>query len=217
MASKLIETPQLVPIEISNEKKRVTILSNVIKMLTNRKLLAENDLDKNIKKIVETQTDDYTYKINLDTKVESPENKVFIVKVISQKITAINKSSGISDFLHTYKNFSKIIIVNLINNKTRQHIEANYPHTKIFLEKQLLMDIVAHDVVPLHAIMNPEDTEAFLKENFVRKKDMPKIYTTDPIAQYYDMKQGQICRIVRPSETSGLVAFYRVVVKGTYK
>jgi DNA-directed RNA polymerase subunit H (RpoH/RPB5) len=42
---------------------------------------------------------------------------------------------------------------------------------------------------------------------------MPLIYTTDPVARYYNMKPDNICKIIRPSIMTCEAPFYRIVVK----
>ena len=41
--------PQLIPIQLGVEKKQQIVLTNIVKMLTNRGLLNSSEMDKNIK------------------------------------------------------------------------------------------------------------------------------------------------------------------------
>ena len=43
---------------------------------------------------------------------------------------------------------------------------------------------------------------------------MKKILTSDPIVFYFNLKRGNIIRIIRPSEQSGNSVDYRIVAKG---
>ena len=52
---------QLRPLEINFEKRRQIILENLVRMLTNRKMLDESELKKNIATLVNTDSDDFTY------------------------------------------------------------------------------------------------------------------------------------------------------------
>src|SRR3989337_1085481 len=76
------------------------VLTNIIKMLTERKLINHSNMDKKIKELINTQSDDLSYTVTLD-KFTNDNNKTFAIKIIPQKITAVNKASGISDFLNT--------------------------------------------------------------------------------------------------------------------
>jgi len=202
--------PQLIPVEVNSEYIKNTVLTNTIKMLTERKILLKENKEKNIKKIINTQSDDLIYKVDF----ENEDKKYVIIKILNQKITAINKTSPIGEFLHQYKNDNKLVIVKSISNKTKQLVINTYPNTEVFLEKELMMNLIEHIYVPLHEILSNEESLQIIETYNTRKRDMPKILTNDPVARYYNMQPGQICRILRPSETSGFVPYYRLVIKG---
>lgn len=205
--------PQLIPIEVNSENIKNIVLTNTIKMLTERKLLSNENLEKNIKKIINTQNDDFIYKIEYENNIPK-DNKYIIIKILNQKITATNKTSEIGEFLSKYKTEHKIVIVKSINNKTRQMIVNIYPNTEVFLEKELMINIIEHVYIPKHEILSDDEGILIIDSYNTRKRDMPKIFNTDPVARYYNMQPGQICRILRASETSGFVPFYRLVIKG---
>jgi len=205
--------PQLIPIEVNSEYIKNTVLTNTIKMLTERKLLLKENEEKNIKKIINTQSDDLIYKVDYEVEGKT-DKKYIIIKILNQKITAINKTSPIGEFLNQYKNDDKFVIVKSISNKTKQLVINTYLNTEIFLEKELMMNLIEHTYIPLHEILSNEESQQIIESYNTRKRDMPKILTNDPIARYYNMQPGQICRILRPSETSGYVPYYRLVIKG---
>jgi DNA-directed RNA polymerase subunit H (RpoH/RPB5) len=205
--------PQLIPVEVNSEYIKNTVLTNTIKMLTERKILLKENEEKNIKKIINTQSDDLIYKVDYENE-EKKDKKYIIIKILNQKITAINKTSPIGEFLNQYKNDNKLVIVKSISNKTKQLVTNTYSNTEVFLEKELMMNLIEHTYVPLHEILSNEESQQIIESYNTRKRDMPKILTNDPIARYYNMQPGQICRILRPSETSGYVPYYRLVIKG---
>jgi DNA-directed RNA polymerase subunit H (RpoH/RPB5) len=205
--------PQLIPVEVNSEYIKNTILTNTIKMLTERKILLKENEDKNIKKIINTQTDDLIYKVDYENE-EKKDKKYIIIKILNQKITAINKTSPIGEFLNQYKNDNKLVIVKAISNKTKQLVTNTYINTEVFLEKELMINLVEHIYVPKHEILSNDESSQIIEAYNTRKRDMPKILTNDSIARYYNMQVGQICRILRPSETSGFVPYYRLVIKG---
>lgn len=215
--------PQLLPIEVNNETKKIRVLTNIIKMLTNRGLLNPSELDDNIKNILSIKSDDMVYKIDLpspksekNTDKDSDKDKTknidpYVIKILNQKITAVNKASGISDFLNKYKNYHKILVVNAINNKPIQHIYSHYAGTEIFLEEELMINIVDHVSVPKHIVLTETEGAEVMKAYNAVKRNMPRILITDPVAKYYNMKVGQICKIIRFSETAGMEPYYRMV------
>ncbi|MBA42687.1 MAG: hypothetical protein CMF62_01585 [Magnetococcales bacterium] len=200
---------QFTQITVDKEQKQKIILTNIIKMLTNRKLLQFKKLDENIIKITTEESDIQVYKVDLDNV------KPFYIKILNQKISAINKASGILDFVTQYEKNQNIIVVREYTKKALTQLETNYPNSEIFLEDELMINIVDQDFVPKHEVLKDIDLVNFLEQYKSKKKsNLPKLLVTDPVARYYRMKVGDICRIIRPSELSGYEHFYRLVVKG---
>lgn len=208
--------PQLLPIEKNSETTKNTILTNLIKMLTGRKLLNEENLLKNIELIKKNQYNDFFYKIELDNLEPRTNSKQFYVIIFHQKITSLSKSSGITDFLNQYKTFPKIIIASNISTKIIYSIKSDqtYPNTEIFLEKELMINIVDHISVPNHILLSENELKAVIESYHAKRREIPEILVTDSIARYYNAKIGQMFRIIRPSETSGYAPYYRLVIKG---
>jgi DNA-directed RNA polymerase subunit H (RpoH/RPB5) len=229
-----MELNQLGSIEITNDRKKAIMLKNTLKMLLERNIVSkniekfignknENSYDINLEKIIDAMINNKVIN-NWNNEIGTVDHTIYFIKIkndnlfyikfINQKITTINKIGGLLDFLNKYNN-EKIIIAPSINHKMRTHIETTYNQTEIFAETTLMMNIIDHIAVPKHEILSQEDSDKILVLYNARKKDMPKILTSDPIAMYYNMKPGQICKITRPSKTSGESAFYRLVIKAT--
>lgn len=111
-----------------------------------------------------------------------------------------------------YKDIPKIIVVKEINKKAIQYVYNTFPNAEVFIENELLINLIDHDLVPEHEILSKEECDELLENYNAKKRNLPKILKTDPVARYYNMKPGDICKIIRPSEQSGFVAFYRLVV-----
>jgi len=206
--------PQLLPIEKSNETVRNTILTNVVKMITERKLLNKNNIEANIQKILSVHPDDMLYKIQLDTKIDN--HNTMMIKLLPQNITSTSKISPIMEFFNQHKNIPKIVIVEKISYKTIYNIknDAMYPNTEIFMEKELMINIIEHTSQPEFYLLSDEEKQMVLKEYQAKQREIPEMKVTDPVAKYYNAKIFQMFRILRPSETSGLVPYYRLVVRG---
>ena len=191
---------------------RNTVLTNIVKMLTERGYLNKDQLATNIDTIIGSEPGDNVYKVKTD-KYDGDNEKLFAVRILQQKITAVNKASGILDFLTAYKNNKMIIVVKSMGKKAYQYIANNFPNAEIFLEEDLMINLIDHVLVPKHELLTPEEEEVFYEKFNCKKRNLPRIFSTDPVARYYNMKPGHICRIIRPSETSGYVVTYRLVVK----
>jgi DNA-directed RNA polymerase subunit H (RpoH/RPB5) len=209
--------PQLLPVEINQDKRRIEVLKNTVHMLTNRKLLKSDNLDDNIKKITALNSDDMIYPIILDNpEIYYPKGsnyKILYLKFINQKITGITKTSNIGEFLISKKDFPKIIVVSSISNKTEDQIRHDYPFTEIFMEKNLMIDIVKHISVPKHELLTAEQSKAVIEDYNTKKRELPKIYRGDHVIKYFNGQIGQIVKIIRPSEVSGLAPYYRLIIK----
>ena len=198
-------------IEKNNEDVRITILTNLIKMMTERKLLDKNNKDNNIKKLIEQKSDEDIYQIDLNN------NDKMYTKLLPHKITAISKTFGIIDFLNNFKDNPKIMIVKSISKKAHQYVSNNYPNTEIFVEEDLMINLIENELVPKHIPLDEEEIKLFYEKYNCKKKNVPKMLSTDPIAKYYNLKPGDVCRIIRPSEATGFINSYRLVIKGAFK
>lgn len=200
--------PQLLPVEYNQEQRRLLVLTNVVKMLTERGLMKFDQLEDNIKDIISKPHDDDVYSVS----VNSQQDKDYLIILLNQKITSITKHSLIGEYIFKDKNVHKIIVITDISPRSRQSIQNNFPKIELFLEKELMFNLVDSIYVPKHQVLNQEESDAVIKEYNVTKRQLPRILTVDPVARYYNMQTGQICRITRPSETSGLSNYYRIVV-----
>lgn len=211
--------PQLLPIEINIEKKKKILLTNVIKMLTNRKILDEDKLEDNIKKITENLQDTDIYTIKMDhgeNYYEENNNNNLYIKLLNQKITSITKTSNVGEFLYTNTKNPKIIVCTDITVNIHYQIFTDFPYVEIFKEEEMMIDLISHITVPKHELLSKDEAKKVLDEYNAKKKELPKIYVIDPVSKYYNAKVGQIFRIIRPSETSVLAPYYRLVITGSY-
>jgi DNA-directed RNA polymerase subunit H (RpoH/RPB5) len=209
--------PQLLPLELNAEKRKKEVLSNIVKMLTNRKLLNASNLNDNIKVLLSQDSDDNIYKIKLDNPEVYYDKSIepyFYIKILNQKITGISKSSNIGDFIYSKKNAPKLIIVTGITNKALQQLKEDFPNSEIFTEAELMIDLVSHVAVPKHEMLNEEETQIFLKDYLLKKREIPKMFITDPVSKYFNAKVGQVFRIIRPSEVAGQSIYYRIGIRG---
>ena len=205
-------------IDKTDEQIRQSVLSNIVKMFVERKLIDKKSVAKILDGLLDknNKVQDDIYIIKLDHEID-PTNKLsntLMVKLAKQKLTAISKQSNINDFLTTYKSNPKLLVVKDINSKATQYIKINSPMTEVFLEYELMINLIDNDLVPRYEILDRDSDiyKEFCNDYSCKKKDIPKLLITDPMARYYNLKKWDIVRIIRPSETSGYSAYYRLVI-----
>ena len=210
--------PELIPIEKDKETIRKNVLTNLIKMLNERGLI--DNVSKSVEDIKKHKDDD-VYKINLkkNIKGEDDKDKKFngeqvIVKIIHQKIQGIAKVPIIKDFLTEYKNYHKIFIFDDISDKAKSNL-TDIQNVEVFVEVFLMINLVEHVDSPRYELLTEAEEKEILDSYILKKKEMKKILTTDPVVSYFNLKRSNIIRIIRPSEQSGESIDYRIVAKGS--
>ena len=86
-------------------------------------------------------------------------------------------------------------------------------HIIIYSIKRLQFNILEHEFVPEHIVLNQEEKNDFLKKyNIQDVKQVPQISRFDPVAQAIFMKPGEVCKIIRPSKTAIKGLYYRYCI-----
>ena len=193
---------------VKNDKDiRIEILNNIVRMCNNRGLIEEKNMKNIVDNFVKKDKTSNEHVFNFKTK----NNKNVSIKFIGGKLTTIRRISNIDEFFVKNKNNKKIIVVKDMNQKAyKQFME--YKDTEVFWERELLINIVEHDIVPEHILLDEEQKEEYLKSYNIKKNEMSRIYVTDPISRYYNAKIGDIFKIIRMSISSGYAIHYRLVV-----
>jgi DNA-directed RNA polymerase subunit H len=78
--------------------------------------------------------------------------------------------------------------------------------------KNVLIDILQHELVPGHVILSAEEREKLFDELKIEANQLPKVRGTDPIIKLLNGKPGDVVRIQRQSPTAGVSIYYRLVV-----
>jgi DNA-directed RNA polymerase subunit H (RpoH/RPB5) len=208
--------PELLPIEKSFHQQIIDVKTTIIKIFINRGFIKQENKDKYIKKFVETENDDMEYVIQLDYdknyNTEIKNKKVYI-KIFDYKISSINKTSPIGEFISKYDKEYKFLVVQDISTRAEDMTDTYETQVEIFKFNKLQSDITEHDLVPKHVILTKEEGEKVLEAYRARKRDMPLIRSNEPISKYYNVKPGEIVKIYRPSPSTGVFVAYRLVIK----
>lgn len=216
--------PQL-SVRIDTETIRERVLSNIVKMFFHRKWIKQENLENRTKTVIDSANDENLYKVKLDVKLgtfptyefQNTDGKadfvddVVFIKLVPQKVTSVGKSPIIVDFLTTYKQSHKILIVDEMSDKSRNALMSN-KYVEVFSEKKVLQNVMDHVLSPAYEILTPDECTEVLKEYQLTRRQMQIMFDTDTVAQYLFLKKGRIVRITRNSEASGNAIGYRIVV-----
>jgi DNA-directed RNA polymerase subunit H (RpoH/RPB5) len=87
-------------------------------------------------------------------------------------------------------------------------------YLQLFCIHSLMYNVMKHIDVPMHTIVSDEKVEEFVKRHHftLRKDDFSKILTNDPIAMFIGLMPGDICRIDRPSASTGMEIVFRICI-----
>jgi len=106
-----------------------------------------------------------------------------------------------------------IIIKDKIASAVKTELGKNiYSNLEIFTHNELIFNITKNYLVPKHILLNEEEKqEVYNKYNMKNNDHFQQILVTDPVAKYYAMRVGDLCKIIRSSPSSGVGISYRAV------
>jgi DNA-directed RNA polymerase subunit H (RpoH/RPB5) len=108
-----------------------------------------------------------------------------------------------------------VIVIKQDMNQTLMNIlnefwDRNGIFIVLFSLDRLQFNILEHQYVPKHVILNEDERkELFKRYNIIDVKNLPDISRFDPVAQAIGMRPGDICKIERPSKTAVISNYYR--------
>lgn len=130
--------------------------------------------------------------------------------------TIISKCSS-SEHSHSHSNITICIVLKDMPNDTAWNVaDSIYNNTnkQVYVQllyiKTILFNVMQHVLVPKHERVNETDFTA-LKEYYAlqNKHDLPIISHKDPVALFIGLRPGDVCRVIRNSETAGESYTYR--------
>lgn len=214
--------PHLIPVRKDPEIIRNEVLTNLTKMFVERGLINKDNIKKAQHDFAKLSDND-NYIIKLDKPINSDINSedynkkfksdMIAIKIIHQKILGIAKVPAIKEFIDEYNYCHKVFIFESISDKAKGALTA-IPNTEVFTEGFLMINLVEHIDSPKYEVLSEDEMKEVLESYLVKRKELPKILTTDPIVSYFNLKRGQIIRVIRCSEQSGYSIIYRIVAKG---
>lgn len=151
---------------------------------------------------------------NLIVKNKNNDTCIKIYYNIDDKI-GINYIKNIISDLESYsENISGLVILNTaITTFAKQFLnsEQNSQHIEYFKESDLMTNKTKHYLIPKHILLSKNEKNKFLSDLKCDESHIPRIKNTDPIAQYYGSKVGDIFKIIRHDDNTPSI-YYRLCI-----
>ena len=202
---------ELFRIEITSNEKTKKILKNVIQMLYDRQVLDKQKLMEHYEKLISSINDEFLFNIKSDF-----NDDLYIIKFVHYKLTTIKKITEIENILYnSYQHDHKIFIVNDIVKKAYDQF-LEFKNTEVFLEKELIINILDNILQPKFEILTKNERKQLIEEYQLLKKQLPRMLESDPVARYFNLKPGDMVRIIRQSITTCDSIYYRIIIKAGF-
>lgn len=198
---------------IKNLKEMLIERGDDISLFEEHEESMDRDEFSNDKNVIEFQTSKTTIIFALTKKLRKS-----IIDELKRSDNSVDNS--IDEFIRKYGNMKNIILI-FSNDSISQPIMAQLnKYDKIFQKnggqlqyfhtQQLMFNPTKHEYVPKHTKLTEEESVEFMKIYMTRSKlHMPVILHTDPVAKWLGLKQGDIIKIDRYNENSGISYYYR--------
>lgn len=191
--------------------------NNILSILKSRGFNVEDYEDQSISQVhIMIQHDQLDMIINHS----SLEKKVYVKYHLSKTLRHNTIMEYIDDLFTIEsvltKNDDLIIIskdhANATIEKHLSRIWNQYNYlVNIMSIKSLQFNILEHDMVPPHRVLNEDETQQVkLKYNIMKEEQVPDISRFSPVAVAIGIRPGEMCEIIRPSKTSISTFFYRI-------
>ena len=186
-------------IEYTNKELLLIMIENTLKMLVNRELFNNNDIEKYISN-VDTNKNLFEIKLINDS--------IYNLYILNISITTISSGTQLDDFLSENINIHKIVIGKNVSKKVVKQLYNEYKNVEFFFDYELLEDKSTIVFIPKHRKLSLDE----IKEININENSFPHIKLFDAMVRYYNGKVGDIFEITRPSINSGYSIEFRKVV-----
>jgi len=121
-------------------------------------------------------------------------NKPIGVDLITEYVIQI-KLLKIDGMLITNQEFT--------NNAKKLIQSVNFQTIQIFMEEELMFNVIKHSFVPKHELLTDAEVKELTKT--IRLKQLSEIYITDPVVRYYNWPMYSVVRVYEEDQ-NGLIS-----------
>lgn len=121
------------------------------------------------------------------------------------------------------KNFNIVIVVcDYMTPSVKEAIRILNDKPEIFIQvfpiRALMFNVTKHKLVPKHEKIDKDEYSNYLNDflqslHINNTSNLPKILESDPVAMFIGLRPGDLCKITRPSKSSGKHTFYRYCIQ----
>lgn len=149
-------------------------------------------------------------------------SKAYVKYLLVSKLRSNNFKSLIEEMLENYLETGDTVIfilkdsinnMDAFNNMLEGFLNLNGVFIQIFSLDNLLFNIMKHELVPKMRILSDDESKLVLKKYSTTPNQMPQILKSDPSAKFLGVKKGDMCEIIRASETAGHSITYRMCLQ----
>lgn len=191
----------------SDEDKVKIIINNILIMLSKR---AYPDNEGNMLPLIDIDNHKLKDLGDQTFSIKTNNGESYAIKILFQKVPTLSKNPAVMEFINSHTNSKKLLVLKEYNKKMDESL-AKY-NGSVFGELFFLMNILDYYCQPIFILLHPKEIERLKdSEKGFNEYTCLKILKTDPISKYFNLKKGDIIKIIRPSPTAGYVPAYRIV------
>lgn len=140
------------------------------------------------------------------------ENQRVVIHFFKNTLKIEDNIKKIKNFYSLGSSDHLICIICTLNKPLDSLLTTRNKNTEIFWYKSLTFNITLHNLVPKHEIIEAYKRDELKKIYHLNSiESLPTILTKDPVAKYYNMRHGDICKITRHVSNVGDSISYRFV------
>jgi len=166
--------------------------------------LTLTSIRKNLKKIYEYYRINTKIDLNLHILILKKNIQKIEINIFNKNIPFIQKSTDKEKGIFDVTNKSL----------TLEEVGDNYPIIEYYDTEDLIINITKHDIMPKFEVYNTDEKKKEILDllDNINPKLFPKMLISDPISKYYNLKIGDIIKIIRTSPLSGEVISFRIII-----
>lgn len=198
-----------IDIVIKNLKEMLEQRGDDISMFEEHEVDIDREEFYNDKNVIEFQTSNTTLIFALTKKLR--KNIIDELKIGENSIDSfIQKYNDKKNIILIFNNDTISMPVLSQLNKYDKLFQKNGGILQFFQIKQLMFNPTKHEFVPEHVKLTDAEAQDIMKKYMIKSKlQMPIILHNDIIAKWLGLKQGDIVKIKRYNENSGVSYYYR--------